>query len=245
MLIKKDSFNSEIFGLKMGNVELDNPILNYKQFITEEKAFLNDFEHLSLKIDSNNKQLFNYAIASGYYLVDTLIEYIFTKNKSILPKINHKCELRDYQINDLKDLKNIAKNSFEIDRFHSDKNLSRERCDLYYEKWVENSCNGFADKVIVATYKDEIVGFTTGKNYENDELGHLVLSAVSNKYRGLGIYTSMIYEGVSWILNDFQFKKGILVGTQLNNIAVQKAWIKLGFSVFKSTYVLHKYLGRK
>lgn len=244
MKIVKDDFNSQIFKMEMGNVFIDNEIKSFEQFVAEEQEKKEHFNHLNLKVDTNNKLLLNFALASGYYLVDTLVEYLFVKNKSILPKLEHKCCLRDFKKNDLKEIKTIAKNSFKIDRFHSDTNLKYEDCDLYYEKWIENSCNGFAEKVIVATYNNDIVGFTTGKTNKDEEYGHLVLSAVSDKYRGLGVYTSMIHQGIEWILNEHPEKTGILVGTQLNNIAVQKAWIKLGLTIFRSTYVLHKYLGK-
>ena len=135
----------------------------------------------------------------------------------------------------------IAKGSFEKDRFHSDRHLNRNLCDKYYEKWIENSYNGFAERVIVAEYCNDAVGFTTAKTYKNDIFGHLVLSAVSNNYRGLGFYTSMIHEGVSWIFQKHDDLIGIIVGTQLDNLAVQKAWINLGFTVYSSKYVLHKY----
>ena len=70
-----------------------------------------------------------------------------------------------------------------------------------------------------------------------------MLSAVSDKYRGIGVYTSMIYEGISWMIREHGNLKGVIVGTQLDTIAVQKAWIKLGFTVYDSFYVLHRYLG--
>ena len=98
----------------------------------------------------------------------------------------------------------------------------------------------FADKVIVSEYNNTVVGFTTGKADNTQPYGHLVLSAVSDKYRGLGIYTSMIYEGIKWL--EKEGFKGLIVGTQINNIAVQKAWIKLGFTVLDSEYVLHFYI---
>lgn len=243
MRIQQDLFNSQIFGIRMGNVILDNPISSYDQFISEEKDSIDGFDHLTLKIDSNNKQLVNYALSSGYYIVDTLIEYIFKKYSNSLPKINHKCEIRDYQKDDLNVLKKIARNSFEIDRFHSDHNLKKEKCDLYYEKWIENSCNGFADKVIVAIYNNEVVGFTTMK-YKDEANGHIVLVAVSDKYRRLGVGTSMIYEGVSLSIYNHN-KNGILVGTQINNLVAQKTYIKVGFTANKNVYVLHKYLGNK
>ena len=74
-------------------------------------------------------------------------------------------------------------------------------------------------------------------------LKNLVLSAVSDKYRGIGVYTSMIHEGISWMLREHGDLMGVIVGTQLDTLAVQKAWIKLGFTVYGSSYVLQKYLG--
>lgn len=174
--------------------------------------------------------------------MDTLIEYYFDFNHAKLPSIEHKCILRDACQEDLKILKHIAKVSFSADRFHSDKNLDNSLCDKYYEQWVENSFYGFADKVIVAEYQGEPVGFTTGKVYQGNPVGRLVLSAVSDSSRGLGIYTSMIHEGVSWLLKNDSTLEGVMVGTQIETLAVQKAWIKLGFTVFDSFYTVQKYL---
>jgi len=245
MRVMKDKFNSEIFQMGMGNLTVDAGAVVTVQTLNmiEEEAKKQGLSHITVKIPSSDKQNLNVILQNGFNLTDTLIEYFFDMKKATLPDINHKCILRDAQEKDLETLKTIARKSFEIDRFHSDEHLDNELCDKYYEKWIENSYNGFAEKVIVAEYDGEAVGFTTGKTYADSDIGHLVLSAVSSNSRGLGVYTSMIHEGVSWILKEHSELKGVLVGTQLDNLAVQKAWIKLGFTVYGSMYVLQKYLG--
>lgn len=245
MQIIKDQFNSEIFQMKMGNLLLeDGEKIEKEAFLQlEEKAKEEGYAHVTLKVASTDKESLNIALREGYILADTLIEYVFDMKKASLPQIEHKCTLHDCKEEELEALKQIAGNSFVIDRFHSDEHLDNKLCDLYYAKWIENSYHGFAEKVIVAEYNNEPVGFTTGKTYKDDEYGHLVLSAVSNKYRGIGVYTSMIHEGISWMLREHGDLKGVIVGTQLDNLAVQKAWIKLGFTVYDSMYVLQKYIG--
>lgn len=240
MEIKQDKFNSELFGIKMGNIilsndEMNNEKLNVKEVV--EKGKCEGFAHISTKISTPYKAMFNNFVQHGFYLTDTLFEYVYKFDGRSLPGITHKTILRDYREDDLEGLMKIAKESFDYDRFHSDPALDNELCDKYYEQWVYNSCHGFADKVIVSEYDNSVAGFTTGKADHTQEYGHLVLSAVSNSYRGLGIYTSMIYEGIKWIKKEGF--KGLIVGTQINNIAVQKAWIKLGFTVLNSEYVLH------
>ncbi|PZX05938.1 ribosomal protein S18 acetylase RimI-like enzyme [Psychrobacillus insolitus] len=248
--LNKDVFNSDHFGIKMGNINIENFDVTISDIDLSrtfesliEKAKEAKFKHLTFKIDTNNKQLVKCVEKKQFSLADTLITYLFDFKKSILPEMNHKCILGDCKEEDIETLKEISRTSFQIDRFHSDDSLDNYLCDTYYEKWIENSFNGFADKVIVAYFNEVPVGYTTGKVYDNEKYGHLVLSAVSSESRGLGVYTSMIYEGVHWMKNEYANKvDGLLVGTQINNIAVQKAWIKLGFSVFDSQYVFQKLL---
>lgn len=239
MKVIKDIFNSEIFNIQMGNVvEVDSS--SVCELVN--KALEDNFDHLTVKIPTSEKKIVNEFLKSGFIITDTLVEYVFLFGKSELPNMNHRVILRDFREEDITDLMDISRVAFTYDRFHSDEKLDNTLCDKYYEQWIYNSCNGFADKVIVAEYEGKPVGFTTGRLYQDDKLGHLVLSAVSDKCRGLGIYTSMIYEGVKW-LKQYDYLDGLLVGTQINNLAVQKAWIKLGFTIYGSEYVLQKYIG--
>lgn len=244
MKLVKDEFNSDIFQMKMGNVVLEGDKPQEMDFkLLREKAAVEEFRHLTVKIPSYDKKMVNAFLKEEFYLADTLVEYVFELKKARLPRIQHLCSLQDCRQEELPVLKEIARKSFQADRFHCDGHLSKELCDKYYEKWIENSYYGFAEKVITAKDQGKPVGFTTGKTYPDDPYGHLVLSAVSDECRGRGVYTSMIHEGVSWILREHGDLKGVIVGTQIDTLAVQKAWVKLGFTVYGSFYVLHRYLG--
>lgn len=242
MYYEIDKYNSEIFGIKMANIilEKDEIISEEKYAFFEKECFNNNIEHISVKVSTREKNIFNFLIHKDYILVDTIVEYLLSQKSRFPSNIHHKCIIRDCTDKDLKDIMYIAYNSFKIDRFHSDFNLDRESCNRYYEKWIKNSYNGFADRIIVAEYNDEVIGFTTFKYFSSDNFARGVLSAVSDKYRKLGAYTSMLYEGIYWIINHNSDLKGIFVGTQIDNIAVQKVWSKLGFSMYDSHYVLHK-----
>lgn len=245
MKITVDKFNSDIFGLKMGNVDYskDKGLGAEDMKMLQADAAGEGFQHLTIEVSSTDKRSLNIVLQNGFSFVDTRVEYFFDFNNARLPLMDHKCLLRDARQEDLAALKHIAQKSFSTDRFHSDKNLDNLLCDRYYEKWIENSFYGFADKVIVAEYQGMPVGFTTGKVCSEAQKGNLVLSAVSDTCRGLGIYTSMIHEGVSWLSEKRESIRGVQVGTQLENLAVQKAWIKLGFTVLGSSYILQKYIG--
>lgn len=244
--MKRDVFNSTHFGKEMYNLHIRN---TQPQFTSDEvKEKINEVlsssefyhvEHITAKVDTDKKPIVNALVDQGFRLTDTLVTYVFVFGKSVLPRLSHKIELGDCNDKDLKYLKKIALESFKIDRFHSDDSLPDNLCDTYYEKWIENSYNGLADRVIVARHQGEALGFTTAKVYPDDDFAHMVLSAVSDQHRGLGIYTSMIHEGTRWAIEKYaDQKKGMLVGTQIDNIAVQKAWIKLGYTIHSSQYVL-------
>lgn len=239
MKIVVDKFNTEHFGITMGNLSLDR-VYNVEDF---KDAFskiedIKNFKHITLRIPTSDKETTNSAIKNGFSICDTLVEWIFTNGKSILPELEYKVVVRECQSNDLSQLKTIAKNSFKIDRFHSDKSLDNGLCDEYYEKWIENSYQGLAEKVFVAEYGGKPIGFMTAKTYKDDANGHMVLSAVSSEYRGLGVYTCLVHYCAKWMFFAHPEIKGIIVGTQIDNIAVQKAWARLGFSPYSSSYVL-------
>lgn len=249
-LVEEDSFNTQHFDIKMGNIAIKSDLSEVNKdtlvsSLNKTIAYAKEegYKHLTFKVCTNQKEIIKCAVNQNMLIIDTLVRYVFDFSKSFLPEITHKCDLKDCVNNDIKYLKDIARNSFKIDRFHSDDNFPNELCDLYYDKWIENSCDGLADKVIVAHYNNEVVGFTTGNMRSDEDYSNLVLSAVSSKYRGIGVYTSMIHEGTKWLYEKkSKINKGIVVGTQIENIAVQKAWIKLGYSIFDSQYVFHIFI---
>ena len=114
MTIKKDIFNSEHFGIEMGNLFLEDE--NYDND-TFKDAILSipkheNFKHLTLRISTKDKKTTNAALKNGFCICDTLVEWVFVFNKSSLPELSHKVLLRECEDRDLEEIKLISKNSF-------------------------------------------------------------------------------------------------------------------------------------
>lgn len=250
--VEEDRFNSEHFGIRMGNMDISpvDPYANISHLeIGEalEEAIAatgrEGYQHLTCKTDPGCKPLMHGLESKGFLLVDTLVTYQFDFAKASFPSMVHRCEIRESREDELDRLKDMTRKAFKIDRFHSDPALSNELCDTYYTQWLENSYHGFADKMFSAYLNGELVGFITGKYVEAEDSVRPVLAAVSEKARGFGVYTSMIYEIMCWAREKAKQNpdvKGLLVGTQVNNLAVQKAWINLGYTVYGSTHVFQR-----
>ncbi len=242
-MISYDAFNSEIFRIKMGNI-----IYADSEFVSEDVfeemfklASLEGYNHLSIKIPTSDVPSANCFLKHGFLLVDTLVRYKLDLGLHSPADFNSPVVISKFTNTDVPYITQIAHDSFNEDRFHSDPSLDNELCDYYYEKWAANSCAGFADDVLVAKLNDTVVGFITLKRYESDGYGQIVLEAVSEQYRGQGVYKKIL-QGALQYFYSFPSLKEVIVGTQINVLPVQKTWMKNGFTILDSYYVLHKTL---
>lgn len=233
-----DEFNSRIYGLKMGNLY----ITEYNHEKIEKlllNAYLENYNHLSIKVDTKNLALCNHLLQNGFQIVDTLLTYVFNYEEfhTINYQYDKSISIQPLLPEDVNAIKNIAHDSFINDRFHNDAFLDNSLCDYYYEQWVQNSCNGYADTVLVAKNENgNIIGFGTGR-YTDTNRAVLDLNAVANHARGKGVGTAVIWE----IIKYFEGKvDNLTIGTQINNYAALRTWSKLGLIAYDSKYVLHK-----
>ena len=75
MKLVTDKFNSEIFGIKMGNIidSIGNSEDTIRDLITVAK---NDgYQHLNVKVPITDKKLTNQFLRLGFNLVDTQVMY--------------------------------------------------------------------------------------------------------------------------------------------------------------------------
>ena len=186
---------------------------------------------------------------AGFRTMDVLTTWVFEHGKQKIPALENRCVLRGAKETDIGTFKELAREAYRDtpDRFHSDARLSAETCDDLYGKWIENSCSGaIADHVVVAEVDGRPAGYTTIRldhpvgNEETPRSGGMILSAVASWAEGKGLYTSMIREGLRWLE-----EKGVRathLGTQVNNLPVQRAWAKLGFRLAKAGPSVHFWL---
>lgn len=133
--------------------------------------------------------------------------------------------IRSHQELDIPHLKKIARQSYRDSRFYFDTHFSDELCDLFYETWIEKSCRGYADAVLVADIENQPSGFVTcsAKNH----IGQIGLVGVDEAMRGKGIGYRLLMRAMQWFYEQDCHK--IEVVTQGRNISAQRLYQRCGF----------------
>lgn len=179
---------------------------------------------------------------AGFLLMDTLIYYTFSFDKQTIPQDTSAIPLRSVKPEDEAGVGEVAREAFKgyYGHYHADDRLDTTHSNDAYVSWAQRSCvsREVADEVLIAEMDDEIVGFATLRLNSIDE-SEGVLFGVSPKAQGQGIYRSFIINGMLW--GKEQGTDHMIVSTQITNIAVQKVWSRLGFTVAYSYYTFHKW----
>lgn len=181
---------------------------------------------------------YNHSISRAIFCGGTVEQYIYNREVEANNKNNLNIFIADssyigkYQ-NCLMDM---TYKSFEVyqGQYHIS-SVTADKAGKIYENWINSSLlEDTADKVIVAEWNHEPIGFVTIA--EDDYCVEGVLSAVSNEKRQLGAYKAMI----AYIINyAFEQKKAFITSTQFDNFIVQGAWNSLGLKPFYSIYNIH------
>lgn len=207
-------------------------------------------KYLTISLNANNScsnHFFNSLLKNNFYYIHTLLTFKMTneefKNLNLYKQADKDIAIRLSKEEDSKALFKIAKGSYKINRFHLDRNLNKAKCDLLHARSAENSIlHGFADVVYVAEYKNEIVGYYSGKKNLNSILqssfGNAIISAVSRNARGMGIFSLMNNNLLKWFDDNTDISE---MGTYITNTPVHKTWTSNGLSIVRGAYQLAKY----
>jgi len=180
----------------------------------------------------------------GFRLMDTLVYYgrklnDIDSSKIPTPSMNV-CLASKKDANNVAEL---ARNAFKnyMGHFHADPQLDNSAADAAYVDWAAKSVESATNDspVIVAKKDGRIVGFLTAKLHDTS-LCEVILNGVHPDAQQQGVYPMMF----SFIMDYFKNKNAdrIIVSTQINNYAVQKAWSRLGLTHNTSYYTLHKWV---
>jgi ribosomal protein S18 acetylase RimI-like enzyme len=180
----------------------------------------------------------------GFRLMDTLVYYgrnldHIDNIQTIKPSLNI-CLASKKDANSVAE---IARKAFKnyMGHFHADPRLDNSTADAVYVDWASMSVEGASNDspVVVAKKNGLIVGFLTAKLHDTS-LCEVILNGVHPDAQQQGVYPMMF----SFIMDYFNNKNAdrIIVSTQINNYAVQKAWSRLGLTHNTSYYTLHKWV---
>jgi RimJ/RimL family protein N-acetyltransferase len=176
----------------------------------------------------------------GYRLMDCLVYYSLelAREKPIEPLI----EIRPADGGDSEEIGRIAAAAFKnyYSHYHNDPKLDRSKVNDGMKDWAMRSLfdPSLSTEVLLPIVDGAIVGFATMR--QNDEkVGEGVLFALAPEAQGKGVYTDLIAAGAQWCRN---LELGeMIVSTQINNYAVQRAWARHGFRHNRSLFTFHKW----
>jgi ribosomal protein S18 acetylase RimI-like enzyme len=159
----------------------------------------------------------------GFQLVDVRVTFQATA-RTISPSPD--AIVRPAQPADREALMQIARSSFHDSRFYCDQNFARSCCDELYATWIERSCNGYADFVLVAENAGQPAGFITGHTGP-DGVGSIGLLAVDSAHQGLQLGAHLVNSALCAFRG-----RGIdtvTVVSQGRNLRAQRLYQKCGF----------------
>jgi ribosomal protein S18 acetylase RimI-like enzyme len=199
----------------------------------------NEVKFLAARCSTDAVQVAQALETRGYRLMDTLVYFKRNLAVNTLPPLNHDLTvIREARTDEALQVKAIAARAFRdysAGHYHSDARLDPSKCDETYADWAYNSCASkcVADHVLVAEIQSDLAGFIAFSKH-----GEITLNAVDPSFQRKGVYTKLMCHALH-ILQPETTKA--IISTQINNIAVQKVWVRLGFEPDYSFYTFHKW----
>jgi dTDP-4-amino-4,6-dideoxy-D-galactose acyltransferase len=127
---------------------------------------------------------------------------------------------------DVQPLRAIARISHLNSRFYYDSFFPRYLCDALYETWIEKSCSGYADAVLIAELDGEPVGYISCHLLDRPK-GQIGLFGIRTDLQERGLGRKLIDESLRWFFR--RERKEVIAVTQGRSINAQRLYQKCGF----------------
>ncbi|NPV54614.1 MAG: GNAT family N-acetyltransferase [Firmicutes bacterium] len=208
---------------------------------------------LHMTIDAEGKLVRNIAACTGQAGVAMLqpkgIPEVLHHDQRAILSTRGIVSVRPFQPYDVQALRHIARCAFRHDHFHSDPLIHQSAADEVYVRWLQNSCDGRADTILVAEEPgnspnpsgfitcriDKTITTLTGIPH-----GVIELVAVSPEAQGKGVGTALVLRSLGWFAQ--QGVSSVEVGTQTRNLHAVRLYQKVGFRCVAFSHTFHKWL---
>jgi dTDP-4-amino-4,6-dideoxy-D-galactose acyltransferase len=203
----------------------------------------NTIDCLYFLADIDDKTTVQLAEEYGFHFVDIRVTLARQLDAvSSLGVCDFQGHVRPYTHADLPILRAIAKVSYRDSRFYFDSNLPPALCDKLYETWIEQSCAGDADAVLVAEDQAQTVGYISC-HLVDQATGQIGLLGVAAGAHGKGIGQRLVVEALRWFVA--QGRSHVTVVTQGRNIAAQRLYQRCGFLTRSAQLWYHRWFSRR
>jgi dTDP-4-amino-4,6-dideoxy-D-galactose acyltransferase len=140
---------------------------------------------------------------------------------------------------DIPALKAIARTVHTDTRFFHDPQFPRVLCEALYETWIEKSCTGYADSVLVPVLNEQAVGYISCHLPSANSDAKIGLVGIAPDAQGLGLGGELIGRALAYFRENGVSYATVV--TQGRNARAQRLYQRFGF-LTKSVYLwYHKW----
>lgn len=179
----------------------------------------------------------------GFHLVDirvTLQCRIHERTGQSNNTASSTVQVRPFQETDWSHLRILVRSNHRDSRFYFDPHFPNELCDSLYETWLQRSCAGYADAVLVADFAGCPSGYISCHLPREEPWGRIGLMGVAPSARGHGLGRSLVTQALAWFAG-----RGVdlvQVVTQGRNIPAQRLYQRCGFLTNQVQLWYHKWM---
>jgi len=260
-IVYNDSpWDTEITGRRIGAIEHiavaagdDSGTEILQELIDELTRSLADRETQCVvcKVHSNELPVVHALEQRGFLLMDSLLDFVFDFSGTPLQQINppkrdKQLRIRRAELADLSALMAINEKAFTgyFGRYHADPQMPPDTATKIYAEWVRSAFQGWADWILVAEVDGRIAGYGLWRKPLEIEarnslrVAHYDLAAIDPEFVGRGLWTALMFDGMSIARNYAQY----LVGpVHVCNYPVQHTLQKLGWRISGARHSFHKW----
>ena len=238
--------DTDRFGFKIGKT--DGGIFKENPNKVIEVLKSQDYKLIIARVNMIDIDLINSMEDLGFRIKDSQITYNYHLNaNNTLNSIYSKSpyEIREFIESDIDTLVKLSKECFNnYGHYFANPKLDKEKCREIYGDWAYNSCTNpnVADKIFVSCDNNVPIGFLSFKIHKKGSKLYAAggMGAVDVNYRGNDVFPSLILSGLNWGKDiGLEWEEH---NTLVNNIAVNRSMIKMGFKPSNHVITMHCWL---
>jgi|TARA_B100000315_G_scaffold242217_1_gene264142 GNAT superfamily N-acetyltransferase len=236
--MKRLQWDSEQLGIGCGLIESTESIVGQNSKVSIDKIAKwleanSDLEFITVKATPEHLAVLNHCLSMGAYFADTKIMFKYSAHRNINLDRNS-----EYRIEIIKSIDSTPflelSEEMTSSRFYADPKIGYTKANRMWRTSIKNHCEGFVDKLQIASKGDQPCGLIAIKFFNTDSL-LLSIVGVIKAFQRRNIGNLMLRHILYRYAKDFT----IFVETQATNIPAQKLYIKNGFEFHHITHILH------
>ena len=231
-------WDSRFFGLNIGRLNPERPsVRNVEEALVWSRE--QNIQCLYALVVPDDP-VCNVLEAKGFAHVDDRVT-LGVSAKPVEVRIPSEGDLGAWCEADIAPLRAIAALNHTDAKYYADGHFPVAKCDELYATWIENSCRGFADNVLVARQAGRPIGYITC-HLRGSGHGQIGLLGVGESGRGKGWGQALVRASLNWFAG--QGASDVIVVTQGRNAAARALYRKCGFEISSEQWWFHKWFNR-